>query len=85
MMLKVALYAYLSNIYSCRKIENALQDRDGLYHLRRFLQYRENTRQSPKRIKREEKVCPKRLFFPVCGRPRCRFPEKLTAETAGAA
>jgi hypothetical protein len=27
MMLKVVIYAYLSNIYSCRKIENALQDR----------------------------------------------------------
>jgi len=27
MLLKVVLFAYLSNIYSCRKIENALQDR----------------------------------------------------------
>jgi Transposase and inactivated derivatives len=27
MMLKVVLFAYLSNIYSCRKIENALSDR----------------------------------------------------------
>ena len=27
MMLKVVLFAYLNNIYSCRKIENALQDR----------------------------------------------------------
>ena len=27
MMLKVVLYAYLNNIYSCRKIENALKDR----------------------------------------------------------
>ena len=27
MMLKVVLFSYLSNLYSCRKIENALQDR----------------------------------------------------------
>jgi len=27
MMLKVVLYSYLNNIYSCRKIEQALQDR----------------------------------------------------------
>ena len=27
MMLKVVLFAYLNNIYSCRKIENALEDR----------------------------------------------------------
>ena len=27
MMLKVVIYGYLSNIYSCRKIENALNDR----------------------------------------------------------
>ena len=27
MMLKVVLFAYLNNIYSCRQIENALQDR----------------------------------------------------------
>ena len=27
MMLKVVLFAYLNNIYSCRKIENALSDR----------------------------------------------------------
>jgi transposase len=27
MMLKVVIYAYLNNIYSCRKIENALLDR----------------------------------------------------------
>jgi hypothetical protein len=27
MMLKVVLFAYLNNIYSCRKIENALHDR----------------------------------------------------------
>lgn len=27
MMLKVVLFSYLNNIYSCRKIENALQDR----------------------------------------------------------
>ena len=27
MMLKVVLYAYLNNIYSCRKIANALLDR----------------------------------------------------------
>jgi transposase len=27
MMLKVVIFAYLSNIYSCRKIENALSDR----------------------------------------------------------
>jgi transposase len=33
MMLKVVLFAYLSNIYSCRKIENALQDRIGFMWL----------------------------------------------------
>lgn len=27
MMLKVVIYGYLNNIYSCRKIENALNDR----------------------------------------------------------
>src|ERR1035437_5172917 len=27
MMLKVVLYSYLNNMYSCRKIEQALQDR----------------------------------------------------------
>ena len=43
MLLKVVLYAYLNNIYSCRKIENALHDRISFMWLSGGLEPDHNT------------------------------------------